>query len=348
MKNKNYKHLSQFEMDRIEILLDARHTQKDIAKVLKRTPSTISREIKRNSLKKDGKSKVKEEYRASLARSKTKTRRKYSRYQGKKINENDDLREYIISKLKQHWNPDEISGRMKRDKKAFYASKTAIYEWLYSIWGQKYCKYLKSKQYRLKRRKNNKTKKSLIPNRIGIEMRPRGANNRTRHGHFEADAIVSGKKTGSKASLIVSQDRKTKYVQIRKVNSLKPKCFNLAIADMRNIVKINSLTLDNGIENRWYERLNIPTFFCDPYASWQKGGVEHANGMIRRFISKGSNISHYSDEYVSIVEDIINNKPRKSLNYKTSLEVMRENNLLLNNPNKKTPSRVIEKIALRG
>jgi len=91
------------------------------------------------------------------------------------------------------------------------------------------------------------------------------------------------------------------------------------------------LTLDNGIENRFYEKLRISTFFCDPYSSWQKGGVENINGMIRRFIPKGSDISKYSDEFIRKVENILNNKPRKSLGYKTPKEVMLENGLLLKN-----------------
>lgn len=238
---------------------------------------------------------------------------------------------------------------MKEKKKPFYASKTSIYEWLYSIYGQKYCKYLKSKRYDPRKRKK-KSKKSLIPNRIGIEKRSKKIDNRKEFGHCEADAIVSGKRTGSKESLIVSQERKSRFVQIRKVNSLKPDLFNSAILEMNKLVEMKSLTLDNGIENQYHEKLNIQTFFCDPYSSWQKGGVEHANGMIRRFIPKGCDISKYSDDYIGEIEDALNNKPRRCLNYKTPLEVMRENGLLLED--KKTPFRVMDnlerKIALGG
>ena len=343
MKEKKYGHLSQFERDRIEAMFYAGHKQCDIAKVLKRDPGTISREINERGLKRDGKRKKKGEYDAELAHQKAKNRRRFAKYQGKKINEDKDLKNYIVQRLEKGWSPDEISGRMRKDNESFYASKNLIYEWLYSIWGQKYCKYLKSKQYNPKKRRTNKTKKSLIPNRIGIEMRPKIINSREEYGHYEGDAIVSGKKTGSKTALIVTIERKSKYVSIRKVNSLKPTLFNNAINDMRINQSMASLTLDNGIENQYHEKLGIDIYFCDPYSSWQKGSIEHVNGMIRKYIPKGSDISEYSDEYIQMIEIILNNKPRKSLNYKTPKEIMLENNLLIENKK----SRVL-KIALRG
>jgi len=145
MKKKKYRQLNQFERDRLEAMLLSKHKQCDIAKVLGRSPSTISREIERNKLEKDGKIKSKGEYKASCAGRKARFKKKYSKYRGKKINENNELRECIIEMLKNGYNPDEISGRMKIDGKKFYASKTAIYGWLYSVYGQRYCKYLKSR-----------------------------------------------------------------------------------------------------------------------------------------------------------------------------------------------------------
>jgi IS30 family transposase len=85
--------------------------------------------------------------------------------------------------------------------------------------------------------------------------------------------------------------------------------------------KVLSMTFDNGIENKKHQSLGVPTFFCDPYSSWQKGGVENVNKMIRRFVPKGTNLSSLSIEYIQWVEDTINNKPRKSLGYRSALEV---------------------------
>ena len=180
----------------------------------------------------------------------------------------------------------------------------------------------------------------MIPHRIGIESRPLGATNRTRFGHYEGDTIVSAKKTASKAALSVVYERKAKYIDVRKINNLKPRSNNKAIAVMQEKVMMKSITMDNGIENTKHEELSIPAYFCDSYSSWQKGGVENANKMIRRFIPKKSDINDYSDEYIKMIVDVLNNKPRKSLDYKTPYEVMVEHNLFIKN--KKA------EVALRG
>jgi len=343
MKNKNYGHFTQQERDRLQAMLDGGHKQNEIAEVLERDPGSISREIKRNRRRrhKNGRTYY-GRYRATIAGNKSYVRRKYSKYQGKKINENEELKNYIIAGLKDSWNPDEISGKMKKDNLPFYASKTAIYEWLYSEWGQRYCRYLPTKQYdKKKRKKYPKSKKQIIPNRIGIEMRPAEINDNDVYGHCEADTIVSGKKTGSKAALAVVCQRKSKYLGIRKILTMKPAAFKRAIWKIKNSQTVLSLTLDNGLENREHEQFGMATYFCDKYSSWQKPKVENSNGTIRRFFPKGCDVNDYSDEYVRMVEDTLNNKPRRSLGYKTPMEIMLENNLII----KKTEA---QKIALRG
>ena len=343
MKNKKYGHFTQGERDRLQIMFAGGQKQKDIAAVLKKDPGSISREIKRNRRRrhKNGRTYY-GRYSATIAGNKSYVRRKYSKYQGKKINENEELKNYIIAGLKDSWNPDEISGRMKEKNLPFYASKTAIYEWLYSEWGQRYCRYLPSKQYDpRKRNKYPKSKRQIIPNRIGIEMRPAEINDNSAYGHCEGDTIVSGKKTGGKAALAVVCQMKSKYLGIQKIPSLKPAAFKQAVWKIKKRQTILSLTMDNGQENREHEQFGMPTYFCDKYSSWQKPKVENSNGTIRRFFPKGCNLDNYSDEYVRIVEDILNNKPRRSLGYRTPKEIMLENNLLI----KKTEA---EKIALRG
>lgn len=319
---KKAKKLQYVERLEIKILLNKQYSIRSIAEAMNRSPGSISDELKRNT--KQG-----EEYNPIYAQRKAYVRKWESKFGWKKINRDNELRNYIIEKLKLYWNPDEISGRMKKDKELFYVSKTSIYEWLYSSRGQYYCKYLYSKRYRPKKQRN-KTKRTMIPNKISIENRPLGATNRTRYGHYEADYIVSGKR--GKGALSVTNERKSKLVKIYKVNTMKPQEHMNILKQLQNEIKIKTITFDNGIENVYHEQLHrfdIWTYFCDAYASWQKGGVENINKMIRRFIPKGTNISTLSPEYVKIVEDILNNKPRRSLNYKTPLEVARENNLLL-------------------
>lgn len=337
-QKKKYKHLDQLKRDRIQSLLDNGHKQKEIAKVIGINKSTVSREIKRNrrKIRKKGGT-IDGPYEATVADHKAYVRRKYTKYQGKKISEDKQLREYIIEGLQQYWSPDEISGRMRFEGQSFYASKTAIYDWLYHSWyGWFLCPYLYSQRRKPRKRRRKKTKRIMIPNRVSIRLRPNGANNRTRYGHYEGDAIVSGKKHHSKKSLTVIYERKAKYVGIRKIDNLKPALTNQAISDIADgLNRFKSLTLDNGIENIKHEQLkeelDIDTYFCDSYSAWQKAGVENANKQIRRFVPKGSDINNYSEEYVANVADILNNKPRKSLGYKKPLDVMIENGLLKDN-----------------
>jgi len=275
-KQKSYHHLNQNDRDRIQDMKDSGITQKEIAKILGVDAGTVSREIKRNRRKRKTKRGTRDgPYEATVAQHKAYVKRKYAKYQGKKINENKSLCRWIIRRLNKYWSPDEISGRMKLEKKPFYASKTAIYEWLYSVYGQRYCPKLYSKQYKPKKRGNKKAKRTLIPNRIGIEMRPEKINERLEFKHYEGDTIVSAKKTANKKALAVIGERKARYVKIEKIDSLKPALFNAAVNKMKADLDVNSFTFDNGIETVKYEELKVATYFCNPYSSWEKGGIEN-------------------------------------------------------------------------
>jgi len=311
--------LNQFERDRLESLLDVGTEQKEIAKILGRNKSTISREISRNLV--NGK------YVAKKAQHKSKVRRKYAKYQGKKINENKDLESYIIKGLAGCWNPDEISGRMEQEKKPFYASKTAIYDWLYSARGQRYCYLLPSRQYRRKERNKNKKEREMIPNRVGIELRPREFE--YEFGHLEHDTFVSGRKTGSRTAISVMHEPKAAFVSLTKIPNLKPDSNEEAIQKMLEDIKnTKSITRDNGLENKYHEKTSVPSFFCEPYSAWQKPHVEQVIKTLRRFFKKGSDLNQYSQAEISFVQALLNNKPRKILGYKTPFEVMMENDML--------------------
>lgn len=289
----------------------------------------MGREIKRNKRSR-GEIPVtnKQQYQATAADHKAYVRRKYSKYQGKKIQEHDELRRYIIKGLTQDWNPDEISGAMKETGQPFYASKTAIYEWLYSAWGQRYCHHLYTERSHAKARKP-KAKKVMIPDRVSITERPAEVTDRSVYDHHEGDTMVSGKKTGSKAALAVDVERKARFISARRLINLKPQTFNAAMMSIQSMLTgIKSRTYDNGIENREHARLGIDSYFCDPYSSWQKGTVGNVNKMLRRYFPKGMDLSLISERELQRAVRIINNKPRKILGYKSALQVMREEGLL--------------------
>jgi IS30 family transposase len=292
---KKAKKLSHAERDEIEILLGKGYSERAIAEVLCRSPNTISYEVRV--------------------------------IQWKKIDNNESLKAFITDKLALHWNPDEIAGYMRKQKLSFYASKTAIYTWLRSAPGQRYCVHLYSKRYRVKKRKP-KGKREMIPNRVSIDARPKGIANRFRFGHCEADTVV-GKK-GTKGGVSTFQERTSRLLQGRKVISMSSREHHQVQKEMADLVQAKTVTEDNGIENKEHEKLGIPIYFCDPYSSWQKGGLENGNKMFRRYFPKGTDFEKVSQQQIDQTFFRINSKPRKILGYRSALEVARSGGIINN------------------
>ena len=276
--------LTDAERSEIDILHNKGYSARAIARALGRSPNTIADELKRNSYK-DGR------YVATRAKQKAYVRRKYTKYQGKKIQDDDELRSFIILKLSERWNPDEIAGYLKASPTlGMHASKTAIYEWLRSEWGQQYCPLLYSKRYRCKPQKRNKTNRVMIPDRISVTKRPMAALDRIETGHCEYDSVVSSKRSESTAALGVVAERSSRLVCAHIVPNLKPAPYAQTIARLTRDITVRSFTTDNGIENKYHavvtKKTGAPVFFTDPYSSWQKGGAENANRMLRHYSSR--------------------------------------------------------------
>ena len=284
-----------------------------IARAMNRGKSTISYELQNNM--------VNSEYEPLKADMKARLRKRMRKLQWKKIDEYKDLRKYIINRLEAGQNPDEIAGKMKKEKKPFYASKNSIYRWLRSPRGERYCKLLYSKRRYVKRRKK-KTERVLIPNRVSIHKRFKGADNRTRYGHWEADTVVGRKNTPGGVKTAV--ERKTRLFQAKKVSSMRSVEHTEVLKKMVFPFKVVSITFDNGIENRDHEHLGVETFFCDPYSSWQKGADENGNKLFRRWFPKGTDFSKVSQEEIDRVVNLINEKPRRILGYRSAREAAEE------------------------
>lgn len=313
--------LSKAERNEIRILLGRKFSLREIAKALGRSPNTIRYEVRENS--------TNGEYDPVKAHAKALLDRRFRRLDWQKIERDQMLRTYIIEKLEAHWNPDEIAGAMRAERLPFYASKTAIYEWLRSKGGQRYCPLLYSKRYYKKPHSKNKTERVMIPERVSIDKRFLGASNRTRYGHWERDTIVSRK--GCRGGLSVGQERKSRFITATKVFSMSPVEHAQAATIDKGRYLVKSNTYDNGIENKEHQRVGVPSFFCDAYSSGQKGGVENANRMIRRYFPKGTNFREISQRKIDQIVSIINNKPRKILGYRSALAVASEHMVLLTN-----------------
>lgn len=320
-------HITDSERSEIAILISRGCSSLEIGRAIERDKSTINRERKLNGIKRG--------YDPKQAKVKARQRRRYSKWQGMKINEHAELKAYVIAGLQAYQTPEQISGRLKEvDTHLPYVSKKAIYEWLYTVHGQAYCYLLPSKRYKPKKRTGGKkAKRTMVPNRQDISLRSQEVDDRSRYGDCETDTIVSGKKTRSKAALSVLEERKGRYVRLKKIPNLRPSVNRKAIVKMGEIFTVmHTLTFDNGIETKEHEKiadaLNILTFHCRPHASWEKGGVENTNGRIRRFIPKGADINDYSDADIQKIEDWLNHTPRKCLKYRTPYEIMIQENLL--------------------
>ncbi len=312
---KSFLHLDFRARDRIEALWRAGHEQAEIAKVLGVHKSTISREIRLRK-KENG------VYSASVAEHKAGIKRSDSKYQGMKIEQHQWLRKYIVSELKKYQSPDCIAGKMKEDKWPVRVSSDAIYRWLRSPFGQRYCKYLCTKRYR-KKPHSEAPKRQIIPNMTSIHNMPCDPGFVT-----EGDTFLSPKKVSKRAAVLVVW-RETKLLKGDIVKSLRPIHTTRVMRKIHTENKSDVMILDQGGENREHEKFNVPSFFCDKACPRQKPLVENSIGQLRRWWwPKGTDLSKISPEEFQEKLEIMNNKYKKSLQYRSANEMSRDCGIL--------------------
>jgi len=308
------------EREKIETYLRMKKNKVWIARKLNRDYSIIKREIKRNSGEHRPYIAKEAQYYADRRKRKTNVR-KLEKWQNK------ELKEYVIEQLEEGWSPEEIAGRLEKhpplelkeckDRKVSYES---IYDWIYHGEG-KYlglCTYLRRKQKvrRPKKGRKERKNKELIPNRVSISERPVS----TEFGHWETDSVIFS----GKSILSVQFERMSKLCRIHKCRDKSARCSEEALWDSIESTGLylwKSITRDNGSENVLHENTDVSSYFCDPYSSWQKGGVENLNGLVREYFPKKSNLDMIPESEVYRIEEKLNNRPRKSLNYLTPNEV---------------------------
>jgi IS30 family transposase len=318
------KEITLFERERIEVYLRMKKKKSWIAMKLGRDYSIIKREIKRNSgqvlpyIAKDA------QYYAERRRRKTNTR-KLEKWQ------NEKLAAYVKLLLLDGWSPEEIAGRLKehppeavrkcKDKLVSYES---IYNWIYEGEGRFGGLYKKLRRKQRKRKKQFSRKqrvKTIIKERVSIEKRPGIVEKRERIGDWETDSVIFS----GKSILSVQLERKTKLCRIHKCEDKSAICSEEALRDSIESLPQNfwlTITRDNGSENVLHHETEVPSFFCDTYCSWQKGGVENLNGLIREYFPKKSNLDKVEESYVYAIQEKLNNRARKALNFLTPNEVL--------------------------
>lgn len=310
-----WRHVTKEERKEIGLYLEKGYSQADIARILRRSPSTISDELKR---------KVRGVYDPLKANLKAYGKRKYAKYQGMKVEEHADLRQYVEEKLKLDWSPEQIAGRMRVVNTHLpRVSTDGIYKFIHSCYGGPLVRFLR---YRGKAyKKSGAAFAAPLNGRTFIDQRPKSIEKRVRFGHWEADFIVSGK--NGMGALLVFVERKSRYVFIFKLLNRKVAAINTVLGKLLGAqLVVKSLTIDNDICFRHHSQMSqiigAPIFFCHPYHSWEKGSVENMNKWIRQYVKKGSNLSAYSETYLAFVENRLNDRPRKCLKFRTPREVV--------------------------
>ncbi|PIR44409.1 MAG: hypothetical protein COV10_04700 [Candidatus Vogelbacteria bacterium CG10_big_fil_rev_8_21_14_0_10_51_16] len=314
MRN-SFVHLDFRARDRIEALWRAGHEQQEIAVILGVHKSTVSREIQLR--KKEG-----GEYRADVAELKASVKRSNSKHQGMKIERNQELRKHLVSELKQYQSSECIAGNMQEKGMVPRVSSDAIYRWLRSAHGQRYCRYLCTKRYR-KKPHRNAPERHMIANMSSIHNIPANPGLIT-----EGDIFLSPRKV-SRTSAVLVVWRETKLLKGDLVKSLSPVHTTRVMKKIHFENKSDVMILDQGGENREHEKFGVGTAFCDPASPRQKPLVENSIGQLRRWWwPKGTDLSKITREEFQEKIEIMNNKYKKSLQYRSANEVSRMHGIL--------------------
>jgi len=270
--------------------------------------------------------KTQRKYDPEKAHHKAYVRRKYSKFQGKKIVDNSELQGFVEENLYDDQSPENISKRIKKHEKRLPSvSKDSIYRYIKSVHGRR-IEYHRSKRKRRRWNRRRRSKEKLMDRKF-IDERPKIVGKRARIGDAEADFIVSGK-TGKGVILNVS-DRKSRAPFLEQI--LKPTLDNVSLAFLKikkRFSEFKTITTDNDLLLQHHKELekllNVTIYFCHPYSSWEKGTVENINGQIRKDIPKGSDISKYSKKFIRKIEEKLQRRIYACLDHLTPLEVIRK------------------------
>ena len=320
------RHITNDQRNEIYALKRAGHKQKDIAHLLHKDPSAISRELNRNKSD-SGK------YLARGAKLKTKERRINANKRFKKIEHDAKLRKYIVKKLKKYLSPEQVAGQWNKRRQNQRIGKDTIYKFVYEK-RKDLVKYLRCQKGKYRRRYGTRIREKQREERRKRrrDRRPDVINLRQRIGDWEGDTVRGSGKSGH---LITYVERKSGYLVAGKAEQATIENINaFTIGKFKKIPrgKRLSITYDNGSEFSGYdsieEQTGMTVYFAFPYHSWERGTNENTNGLLRQFYPKKSRFDAITQEQLDKVVRLINNRPRKRLNYLTPYSVFKKNCVL--------------------
>ena len=241
----------------------------------------------------------------------------------------ETIRLYAREKLFAGWAPEQISGRLPLEHRGLSISAEAVYQYIYDAGTEDREDLIaclrRSHKKRQQRAVGRKQKRTKIPHRVSIEDRPRCVESRRTFGHWEGDSMVSRKSTFALNSLT---ERKSRLILITRMERKGAKETLGAVINRLGAWPQKfrrTLTLDNGTENTKHELITegvgVKCYFAHPYASWERGTNENANGLVRWYFPKGTDFAKITDEKTALVESLLNNRPRKCLGFRTPIEV---------------------------
>lgn len=342
-----YRHLNLDERIEIDKRHDRGESLRTIADALSRSPSTLSRELRRGRWRPShenaayrpyrdaglhGGALSPPQYRADRAHRKAAARAARS-HQRTRLS-SDAAITYLVNKLGDGWTPEMIAGRVRidfPDTPAMWMSHETIYRFIYAPENQHRRLHEYLPHGRKKRRKHHgrKVHSSKIPHRVSIHHRPPEVDERAVFGHWEGDSVLGTKSRGD--GIHTEVERHTRLLRATKVAALSSREGIEAQKRLFGPLPVHarvSTTMDNGTEMHLHTELvtdyGMDTYFADPYSSWQRGTNEHHNGRLRRYYPKGTDFSHLSEEELQAAVTEINNQPRKCLGWFTPAEAFDE------------------------
>lgn len=317
---KTYRQLNPNERDILAVLKSKGKSLRKIASILKRSPSTLSRELKRNAPP------IYTGYYLSHKAQGRAERRKRESHQRQRL-KNDFIRQYVEKRLSLGWSPELIAGRLGIDHPNFSISHEAIYQWVYQDAPHLILSLVRAHRKRKHRGYSRKHKKSHIPERISIKKRPQTVLKRLHIGHWETDTISCRK---SYQAIQVTVERKARYTKMAKLKTKSARAMSIALT--RRLSRYPkelrlSITYDNGPENAEHTRTNkilgTSSYFCEPFHSYERGTVENTIGLVRRFLPKKTNLANISQDHLTKIEYWLNKRPRKCLGFKNPAEIFK-------------------------
>jgi IS30 family transposase len=314
-------HLTKKQRIELSLLRQLGHSMRSSATVLGVSPSTISRELRRNSVA------TRTTYHAGVAERLRLTRRATANTVKCKLTTvHQSLVSLIEDKLTQYWSPEQIAGWLKATRRAVRVCAQTIYDWLYTS-RHDLLQYLRSQKQKYRRTRANTLRRRYRDELFAarrIDRRPAHILARSRYGHWEGDTMVSRKSAARIGTLV---ERKSGYLRAFVLPDGQSEGFARAAATALESVPVaykKTMTLDNGTEMQGYELLErltaLQVFFAFPYHSWERGTNENTNGLLRQYFPKGSDLRVPQQE-LDLAVNLLNTRPRKRLNYRTPAEL---------------------------